>query len=634
MNGERRHPDGQSWRVLLVDDDEDDYVMTRDLLAEIDGARYELDWAASYEAGLAAICRRAHDLYLLDYRLGAHDGLQLLRAALAAGCRAPLILLTGQGERAVDVEAMRAGAMDYLVKGQMDAPALERSIRYAVARWQSEEALRASEERYRELFENANDMLYTCDLAGRFTSINRAGERVTGFTRDELLRMNFAALTSPEQLDEVGWRADREVAGAELEIRRKDGRRAELEVGARLIYDAGRAVGVQGSARDVTERKHLEDQLRLAQKMEAVGRLAGGVAHDFNNLLTAIIGFSQLLLKRLGPDNAGRREIEEIKRAGERAASLTRQLLAFSRRQVLQPKVLDLNAAVTEMEHMLRRLIHENVDLRVVLDPGPIRVKADPGQLEQVIMNLVLNARDAMPGGGKLTVETASAELGEEAAGQRAAVRAGRYVVLAVSDTGVGMDAATQARVFEPFFTTKEQGKGTGLGLATVYGIVRQSGGHIRVESAPGRGATFRVFLPLVEEGLPPAKPPTVSGPLLGTETVLIVEDEPSVRALAGEALRACGYTVLEASDGGEALLLCQGYKDPIHLVVTDVVMPQLGGRELARRLATLRPEVKVLYMSGYADDGAAEAGAAFLQKPFMPDDLARKVRETLAEPR
>ncbi len=384
------------------------------------------------------------------------------------------------------------------------------------------------------------------------------------------------------------------------------------------------------------ELSQAQDQLRQAQKMEAVGRLAGGVAHDFNNLLTAITGYSDLLMSDLAEGDPMRGDLEQVKHAADRAASLTRQLLAFSRRQVLQPRVLDLNAVVGSVDKMLRRLIGEDIDLLTVPAPALGWVKADPGQLEQILMNLAVNARDAMPQGGKLTIETANVELDGAYVRQHAAVQPGPYVMLAVSDTGCGMDAETRSHLFEPFFTTKEVGKGTGLGLATVYGIVTQSGGTVSVYSEPGRGTTFKLYLPRVEDA---AGRPVPAGlpapPVKGSETILVVEDEKAVRSLACEVLKRNGYTVLEARHGDEALAVSDRHEGRIALMLTDMVMPGKRGPDVARQLAAVRPDMKVLYMSGYADSGIVhqgvlDAGTAFLAKPFTPTALARKVREVL----
>ena len=456
--------------------------------------------------------------------------------------------------------------------------------------------------------------------------------------------MNITQTVPPEQLETVRQMIARKLAGDritayELEIIAKDGRRIPVEVNTALIIHDGVAVGIQGIARDVTERKKLEQQLRQAQKMEAIGLLAGGVAHDFNNLLTVIIGYSDLTIGRLRDDDPLQLNLEEIRKACNFAASLTRQLLAFSRKQILQPRVLDLNSVVAEMGRMLRRLIGEDVELRTVLTPDLGNIRADPGQIEQVLLNLAINARDAMPVGGKLTIETQAVSFNEELADQPFAVSAGSYIKLLVTDTGIGMDEETVARIFEPFFTTKEAGRGTGLGLSTVYGIIKQSGGCILVHSELGRGTTFAVYLPQVDAGSEEYKLSTANqGHLQGSKTILLVEDDGTVRRTVSKILETYGYQVLEARNGGSALLLCEQYKKPIDLLLTDVVMPEMSGRELADRLASQHPEMKVLYMSGYTDDvivhhGVLNEGIAFIQKPFAVDVLARKIREVLGDP-
>jgi signal transduction histidine kinase/ActR/RegA family two-component response regulator len=389
------------------------------------------------------------------------------------------------------------------------------------------------------------------------------------------------------------------------------------------------------SRRAYDELTETQGQLEQAQKMDAIGRLAGGVAHDFNNLLTVILGRTDILLHPLKPEDPMRRGIELIQRTAGRAADLTRQLLAFSRKQVLEAAVLDLSAVTTDMKDMLGRLIGEDISLLTTPTPGLGRVKADRGQIEQVVMNLAVNARDAMPQGGRLILETANVELDDEYVRRHVGARPGPHVMLAVSDTGTGIPREIQAQIFEPFFTTKEQGKGTGLGLATVYGIVKQSGGYIEVDSEPGQGTTFRIYLPRLEAAVTvdrSVRPAAAAG---GTETILLVEDEEGVRELARDILRASGYTVLEARNGAEALLLFERHQGPLDMLLTDVVMPRMSGRELAERLAPLRPELSVLYMSGYTDDavirhGVLGAGTAFLQKPFTPAALVLRVRETL----
>jgi PAS domain S-box-containing protein len=432
-------------------------------------------------------------------------------------------------------------------------------------------------------------------------------------------------------------RAGYRQADSETREHAKDGRpRVFLNNVVGFIED-GHLVRVWGTQRDVTVQRQLEDQLRQAQKMEAVGQLAGGIAHDFNNLLTAILGNTQLLLRDLPPGDTKRGDVEEIRKASERAASLTRQLLAYSRRQMLQPEVLDLNVVVAEMDKMLRRLIGENISLATVLAPDLGRVRADPNQIEQVLVNLAVNARDAMErsGGGKLTIETANVDLDEAFAQAHLGSKPGPHAMLAVSDTGMGMDATVRAHLFEPFFTTKEVGKGTGLGLATVYGIVKQSGGYISVYSEPGHGSSFKIYLPRL--AAPAASPaPALKGSAgRGTETILVVEDEPAVLALSQRALEAQGYVVLAASDATTALRLVERHGGTIHLLLTDVVMPGMSGRDLADQLAARRPGIRVLYMSGYPGDavvqhGELQAGSTFLQKPFSPDGLARRVREVL----
>jgi signal transduction histidine kinase/ActR/RegA family two-component response regulator len=392
-------------------------------------------------------------------------------------------------------------------------------------------------------------------------------------------------------------------------------------------------------ANDITERTRLEEQLRQSQKMEAIGQLAGGVAHDFNNLLTVITGYTDMLLDGLEPADPRFAPLEEIRKAGDRASSLTHQLLAFSRKQILEPKILDLNAEVADIEKMLRRVIGEHIDLVTILKGDLRPVKADPSQIHGAILNLAVNARDAMPRGGKLTIETANVNLDETYAATHMEVQPGPYVMLAVTDTGCGMHPETLARLFEPFFTTKEVGKGTGMGLATVYGIVKQSGGSIHVYSEPGQGTVFKIYLPSMGEDLScePAPEPAVEAPR-GTETVLVVEDEEAVRGLTCEALQTSGYTVLEACRGEEAIRLCQQSEKPIHLLLTDVIMPQMSGPELATRINDLCPALKVLFVSGYTDHAIVRHGmlnrdTSFLQKPFSPAELARKVRQVLDEP-
>jgi PAS domain S-box-containing protein len=509
-------------------------------------------------------------------------------------------------------------------------------------RKRAEMEMRKSAERFRSLIENAQDIITVIDPQGVFLFQSPASRRLLGRSPEEFVGRNAFEFVHPEDAAGVQEALRRVVESPDLpqtalfRFRHADGSWRMLEGIGRLLTGEDPPQLVVNS-RDVTDRRALEDQLRLAQKMEAIGALAGGIAHDFNNVLTAIIGYGTLLASRLASDPSGSEEIDEILRASERAAGLTRQLLAFSRRQVLEPVVLSVNDLIADFEKLLKRLIREDVELVTRLDSSVGNVRADPGQLEQVVMNLVVNGRDAMPGGGRLTIETANVDLDEAYAQRHASVRPGRYIMVAVSDTGTGMDAETQARIFEPFFTTKEKGEGTGLGLSTVYGIVKQSGGNIWVYSEPGKGTTFKVYFPRVDEIAAEGVPHSADSlPGVGTETILLVEDELSIRALAKRVLEERGYRVLEAGSGKDALERIRGEEGQIHLLLTDLVMPDMGGTELASRLEDKHPTIRVLFMSGYTDDGVVRngllgPGRAFLQKPFTPTILARKVREILS---
>jgi PAS domain S-box-containing protein len=490
--------------------------------------------------------------------------------------------------------------------------------------------------------EQAAETLMVTDIRGTIEYVNPAFTRITGYSREEVLGQNPRILKSGKQ-DQVFYQQlwatilRGEIWHGELINRRKEGNLYTEEMNIAPVRDAlGEVTHFIATKQDVTEHKQLGQQLIQAQKMEAVGRLAGGVAHDFNNLLTIINGYAALLSEETSTEDPRRARLKEILMAGERAASLTRQLLAFSRRQVLEPRVLNLNSVLADIEKMLRRLIGEDVELVSTLKPDVGRVKVDPGQIEQVIMNLALNARDAMPEGGKLLIETSNVEIDEKYVRSHSPMMPGKYVMVAVSDTGCGMDLDTQAHIFEPFFTTKEEGRGTGLGLATVYGIVKQSGGFIWVYSEPGRGSTFKIYLPFIEENVPKAKPAKVrTKQVKGSETVLVVEDEGGVRSLVCQTLASQGYKVLEAAGAAQALKISEQHTEPIHLLLTDVVMPQTDGKKLAMRLSTLHPETKVLYMSGYTDDaivrhGILNVGTSFLQKPFLPRVLLLKIREVL----
>jgi PAS domain S-box-containing protein len=596
----------------------------------------ELAWAPTFQDALNAIGQTEYDVLLVDYRLGEHTGLDLIHEARRRHCTTPVVVLTGLGDRALDQQAMRSGAADYLVKGQLDPPLLGRTLRHAAQRHEVGQAAA----RLAAVVESSSDAIYTVGRDGTVETWNPAAERIYGYGAAEMIGEPVLHLAPPEAVDDLRRALRIVLAGERVEASDtvqlcRDGRRIAVSLSLSPIRDAAGRVGCASLiARDVTERKRLEEQYRQAQKLEVVGRLAGGVAHDFNNLLTAIGGTAAVLLADLPDGSAMRADLLDIRGASERAASLTRQLLAFSRKQVLQPRVLDLNIVVAGTDRMLRRVIGEDVELVTVLSPGAGCVRVDPVQVEQVLSNLALNARDALPSGGRLLVQTQEVMVPDGGSPAWPGVPAGAHVMLAVSDNGTGMDEETRARIFEPFFTTKPQGQGTGLGLATVYGIVQQSGGHVLVHSQPGHGTTFQIFLPRVA-GAPDPEPPADARPApRGTETVLLVEDEEPVRTLIRRLLSRQGYTVVEAADGEQGLRAWQANRARVGLVVTDTVMPLMGGREMVRRIRELRPELPIVFMSGYSQDEQTlrepDDGTEFIPKPFNVDDFARTVRRAL----
>jgi PAS domain S-box-containing protein len=525
---------------------------------------------------------------------------------------------------------------------------IEGTVQDITERKLAELRLRDSEAQYRLLFDANPHPMWVIDRETlRFLAANDAAVASYAFSREEFLAMSATEIRPPEDVGELNARiraiaaASGVVAVGEARHRKKDGTVFDVHVTSSPLTFGGRPA-VLAMAIDITERKRaaaalekLEGQLRQSQKMEAIGQLAGGVAHDFNNLLGVIIGYSGLLLRDLPAGSPEARRIAEIRSAADRAAGLTKQLLAFSRRQVLQPRVLDLNALVSEAESMLARVISENVEIVTVLAPGLGRVRADPGQIQQVLLNFAVNARDAMPAGGRLTLETRNVELGASAAERHPGLAPGRYVALLVGDTGHGMPPEVLEHMFEPFYTTKEQGHGTGLGLATVYGVVTQSGGHVEVESAVGRGTTFKVYLPVADAAEDqPAAPPAAVRP--ATETILLIEDADALREMVQEILEAEGYRVLAAENAERALAAAASHAGPIALVITDVVMPGMSGPAVAERMQQLRPETRVLFMSGYTDEAIGREGVLdvethFIQKPFSAEALLRKVREVLA---
>jgi PAS domain S-box-containing protein len=747
-------------RLLLVEDSEDDAHL---LVREMERAGYEIQWGrVDTVAGMrGALEREKWDVVVADYNMPHFSAPEALDLLKRVDLDLPFIVISGSIGDEVGVETMKAGAHDYLVKGNLrrlipvvereleqadqrrarraaeeqyrllfesnpqpmwvvdretlrflavneaaiahygysreeflgmtiaeirpagDVPALlaampgvaeglhekevwrhrkkggeliqvevtthgltfaGRHAFFALAtdvtdRLRAEEALRASEERYRGLMEHAQDAIFVADKWGTVVEANAAAERLLKRPRSAIEGRSFVEAIAEEHREDVQRRFERTLErgstqGEETRALRSDGTAVPIEISASVV-EVGSEKLVLAIIRDISEQNAMAEQFRLSQKMEAVGLLAGGVAHDFNNLLTAILGYSQLLARELRGNPEQFSAIEEIRKAGERAASLTRQLLAFSRKQVLALTILDLNAVVRHIEEMLSRLIGEDIEITTRFDRELGSVRADAGQIEQVIMNLAVNARDAMPKGGRILIETANVELEEGYIQTHVHAEPGPYVLLAVSDTGLGMDEATRSRIFEPFFTTKEKGRGTGLGLSTVYGIVKQSGGYIWVYSEPGKGTTFKVYLPRVAtaaEPLPVSKDQEIARG--GTETILLVEDEDAVRALASRILESKGYTVLLAESGAQAIEIAR--ENPaIDLLLTDMVLPGMGGSEISKRIHELAPRTKVLYTSGYTDDvivrrGLMERDAAFLEKPFTPNVLARRVREVL----
>ncbi|MBI5017518.1 MAG: response regulator [Deltaproteobacteria bacterium] len=762
----------ESFHLLLIEDNPGDARLFRQMLADVSSVRIHLEWAETLSSGLSRLEQTPPDLLLLDLSLPDCRGIETFRRASAWAPDLPIVVLTGLDDQRLALEAVRGGAQDYFVKGELEPDLLVRAIRYAVERKAAERSLRESQrlaqgtldalaahiaiisedgtilsvnrrwadfaranglasdlvgENYlavcdhargdgeaeaveaaagirgvvsgaaeefqldyachapetrrwfgmrvtrfpgsgpvrvavahsevteRRIAEDRNRLLATAvdhaaeaivvtDATGAIEYANPAFEAITGYAAAEAEGRNPRFLKSGRQ----GEAFYREMWAAltaggvwrgRLTNRRKDGSLYQEECTISPVVDGDVPIRhFVAVKRDVTQEAKLEAQLRQAQKMEAVGRLAGGVAHDFNNLLQVIFGATGFLLEDMEAGGDEEKWLLQVQNAAERAAGLTGQLLAFSRKQVVEPRVLDLNAVVLDTEKMLRRLIGEDIEVAVSLSPTLPPVRIDPGQAEQVLLNLAVNARDAMPEGGRLAIETAQVDLDEEYVVLHEGARAGPHVLLAVSDTGSGMDRDTLSHIFEPFFTTKERGQGTGLGLATVYGIVKQAGGHIWTYSEPGHGTAFKIYLPPVE-GAPEslrARDTCTAAPR-GTETVLVVEDETPVRALVRAVLSGLGYTVLEAPGPEEALRVADGHSGPLHLLLTDVVMPGMGGPRLAEAVTVRRPAVKVLYMSGYLDDavvrhGVLDRGTRFLQKPFTTRALGRKVREVLDE--
>jgi two-component system cell cycle sensor histidine kinase/response regulator CckA len=628
-------------RVLIV---EDELIVAADIASRLTRLGYVVVGQADQaEEAVRLAGELRPDLVLMDIRLrGGGDGVKAAEE-IRRRLRLPVIYVTAHADEATLQRAKVTEPFGYVLK-----PFEERELRTIIemARYKhaAERRLADSERRYATTLSSIGEAVVATDQTGRITFLNPIAERLTGWSLAEAAGRPLPDVfrTAHEHTRTlVDNSVERLLAngttfglGDGVVLLARDGQEYLIDDCAAPIHDdAGQTNGVVLVFRDMTEERRREEELRQAQKMEAVGRLAGGIAHDFNNLLTVINGYSALLLESAGPDHPWHGLIAEVARAGDRAADLTRQLLAFSRKQHVQPQVIDLNQVVTNSLILLRRLIAENIELVTDLSPAALTTRADPGQIEQIIVNLVLNARDAMPEGGQIRLTTVHGECRPD---HTPHLPGGPYIALTVADTGVGMDAATRARIWEPFFTTKEVGKGTGLGLATVYGIVKQAGGHVAVASEPGQGALFTVTFPLAAEprSATPRAAPLPDVPR-GSETLLLVEDDEAVRGLAAQLLRSAGYTVLEARHGLEALDLAARYSGPIHLLVSDLVMPQMSGRTLADIVQTQVPGIRVLFMTGYCDASLLQADEAarvyrVLSKPFIPKDLVIAVRELL----
>ena len=638
-------------RVVIVEDRADDAEL---MIRELRRAGFQPRWKrVETEDDYLRCLAEDPEVILADSCLPEFDGMRALDILQQRGLDIPLLLVSGRLGEDVAVEAMKRGAYDYLLKdrltrlGEAVRRALERR-RLSAESARATAALRRSEEHYRLISEVTTDYAYTLSAgpcsALRCEWTTEAFPRITGFTADEINARGWISLYHADDRQAVEKHLQTLLSGkpdvAELRTVTKGGEVRWVRVFGQPVRDGDEpaVVRIYGAAQDITTNRNLEQQLLQAQKMEAIGRLAGGVAHDFNNLLTIISGYGGLLKDGFMAGKPSVENLDPILRASERAAQLTRQLLAFSRRQVLKLQPVDLNRVVGEVEKMLHRVIGEDIELRTVLGAQMGTIQADSGQIEQVIVNLAVNARDAMPDGGKLTIETANVEWDDASSRQHAGAMAGSYVMLSVCDSGMGMSKETQARIFEPFFTTKEMGKGTGLGLATVYGIVKQSGGNIWVDSEPGQGTVFKVYFPKLNHAAAEPAPTVASPARAGSETILVVEDETAVRTLVCRILERQGYSVLQTGEADEALRLSREHPGRIGLLLTDIVMPHMSGPDLAESVCRIRPEIRVLYTSGYTDNtvvtrGVARGGMAFFEKPFTPDALARRVREVLDAP-
>jgi len=632
----------QDLRVLMLEDDPNDVELIRWELNRLTPIPNILH-VRSEQAFVTALTDFAPDVILCDHNIPAFDGRMALEKAQQLKPETPFILVTGSLNEETAVSYLKSGAADYILKDRLVR--LGPAVLEALERSRQRQTLRRHERLLHQIIDANPNLIFVKDWDGRFVLANQALAEIYGTTVKGVLGKTDADFNPNAEEVAHFLHDDRDVMSSgnpkfvsEEPVTNPETKQTRwfqtIKMPLRLPGEY--SVTLLGVATEITERKELEQQLLQSQKMEAVGQLAGGVAHDFNNILTAIVGYADLLAAELRGDSRQLEDVEEIRKAARRAAALTRQLLSFSRKEVLEPKIIDVNDVVMNLDKMLRSLISENIELKTMLADDIDAARVDPNQLEQVIMNLAINARDAMPEGGTLTVETANATLDDDYASRHVSVIPGDYVMIAVTDTGCGMSEEIKARIFEPFFTTKPAGRGTGLGLSTVYGIVKQSGGNIWLYSEPGKGTTFKIYLPAIEalpEDIGKAAPVEVTR--RGKGTVLLVEDDEQLRRLTHRALAAQGYEVLEADRGRAALDGARRHQGTIELLLTDIVMPDTNGRKLADTLRAARPGLKVLYMSGYPDraivnNGMLEPGDAYIAKPFTTEAITRKVRELL----
>jgi len=644
-------------KILLVDGKTDDAQAMTAALGRDPDQPFEIEHAASLESGLARMDAKRFDVVLTELELPDASGVTAVERFTTRSPDTPVVVLTRLNDKVLALESVRKGAQDCLVKSLASVGAVARTVRFAHERKAAERALKQSEDRFRRLADNSPDLYfrYLLEPVDRYDYINQAVTKILGYTPQEVYAEQYMArkLVHPDDahLVELARKGLEETGKLTVRFTHKNGSVVWLELEVAPIRDNdGNTCALEGVGRDVTAHKRDEnivlageENRQLAVRLDAIGRLAGGLSDGFNNLMTTVLGYAELLQRRTPPDDPARGPVAEIVRAGERAVTLTRQLLALGGRQPVHRELLDIAEVVDTMEPTLRKLIGNEVELVMRLDRGAGRVRADRGQLEHVVMNLAANAWEAMPKGGRLTIEGATVNLDEAGARHRPSMRPGPYVRLSVSDTGSGMDPETLSHVFEPFFTTKQKDQRTGLGLATVYGIIKQNDGFVWPYSETGQGTTFKIYLPVAggdaesrREGDAEAGPAAAAGAV--AETILLAENEDSIRRLSAAVLTSAGYRVLVAADGEEALRVAGETPGTIHLLLSDVVMPRLDGRELATKLSAARPGLRILMMSGYTAEvltsqGRLPAGAGFLEKPFLPDTLVRRVREALAPP-